>query len=189
MNWRKPMRDRCAQSGIIGVLVACSASVAQQADWYVDADGAGSDPWDAAYTDLQTVLTSPYLDPGEVIWVAAGTYKPATTADRDASFELVSEVKMYGGFHGGQDGETELAERDIFTNETILSGDIDTNGDDDCYHVVWSDLDAQTSRLDGFTIRDGVAGDQIGVEADWYGGGGASGPAARREEAGSSGLL
>ena len=188
MNWRKPWRGWCAHTSSVVAMFASSICFAQ-ADWYVDADGAGGGYWSAAYTDLQDVLQHGQLAEDDIIWVAAGTYKPATTADRDASFELVSEVKMYGGFHGGQDGETELAERDIFTNETILSGDIDTNGDDDCYHVVWSDLDAQTSRLDGFTIRDGVAGDQIGVEADWYGGGGASGPAARREEAGSSGLL
>ena len=152
MNWWKLMRDRCAQSGIIVAMLACSASVAQQTYWYVDEDGAGSYPWDAAYTDLQDVLQHVDLADGDIIWVAAGTYLPGDS--RTDSFELVNKVELYGGFAGT---ETLLAERDIFSNETILSGDIDTNGDDDCYHVVWSDLDAETSRLDGFTIRDGVA--------------------------------
>lgn len=68
-------------------------------------------------------------------------------------------VGFYGGFSGN---ETLLEQRDFNTNETILSGDIGTTGDnsDNCYHVIynpagdWLDLSA---RLDGFTVRDGNA--------------------------------
>ena len=100
---------------------------------YVDDDapvaGDGTS-WATAYNDLQDALGA--ANPGDEIWVAAGIYTPDRgTGDRNATFQLIIGVAIYGGFAGG---ETDLGQRDAATNVTILSGDLadadDTGGDD-----------------------------------------------------------
>ena len=61
---------------------------------------------------------------GSEIWVAAGNYKPTSSADRAISFTLKSGLSIYGGFAGT---ETTREQRNPVTNITILSGDIDNN--------------------------------------------------------------
>jgi hypothetical protein len=126
---------------------------------YVTQTGAGlkdGSNWANAYdnTQLQTALAA---GPNE-IWVAAGTYKPSTAADRTISFVMKNGVALYGGFAGT---ETELSQRDIGANPTILSGDIGTSGvsTDNSYHVVYNNQNGLTNNavLDGFTIKDGYA--------------------------------
>ena len=111
--------------------------------------------WANAYTDLQAALQdAPF---GTQIWVAAGTYTPTEEADRrDLSFVLADGVQLYGGFAGD---ETNLSQRDVTTNPTILSGDIGTAGDnsDNSSRVVLLDDTSSSSILDGFTVRDGNA--------------------------------
>ena len=111
--------------------------------------------WANAYTDLQAALQdAPF---GTQIWVAAGTYTPTEEADRrDLSFVLADGVQLYGGFAGD---ETNLSQRDVTTNPTILSGDIGTAGDnsDNSSRVVLIDDTSSSSILDGFTVRDGNA--------------------------------
>ena len=91
------------------------------------------------------------------IWVAAGTYKPTTTADRAISFSMPNGVKIYGGFAGT---ESTRDQRNWETNKSILSGDIGSENDntDNSYHVIknssWLD---ETAVLDGFTITGGKA--------------------------------
>jgi hypothetical protein len=91
------------------------------------------------------------------LWVTAGTYKPVGT-DRAATFQLRSQVALYGGFQGT---ETLRKDRNWRTRVTTLSGDLD--GDDvpgtlptgnNAYHVVTS---AEGAILDGFTIVGGRA--------------------------------
>ena len=48
-------------------------------------------------------------------------YKPSVPGGRDASFQMVEGVRMYGGFDGT---ETALEQRDWVSNVTILSGNI-----------------------------------------------------------------
>ena len=110
--------------------------------------------WSQAYTSLQDALA--VVLPGQQIWVAGATYKPTTDNNRNATFELKSDVAIYGGFAGA---ESALAERDIAANPTILSGDINTPGNtgDNSYHVVMATDLALPARLDGFIIRDGRA--------------------------------
>lgn len=56
-------------------------------------------------------------------------------------------------------------------NETILDGNIDTDGNDDCYHVVYIDAGAvDSTKLSGFTIQHGRA-DNVSDLDDKFGGG------------------
>ncbi|MBN1788304.1 MAG: hypothetical protein JW806_07910 [Sedimentisphaerales bacterium] len=98
------------------------------------------------------------------VWVVAGRYYPTTTANRTVSFNMTPGVSIYGGFNGT---ETQRSQRNWNTNQTILSGDIGTQGSssDNSYHVVKG---ATGSVLDGFTITDGRAN---GLTPDGYGGG------------------
>ena len=129
---------------------------------YVDKDattgGNNGTSWADAYTDLQTAITNAVS--GNHIWVAAGTYKPTATASRDIYFEIPNGVELYGGFAGT---ETDTSQRMDYgaggANETILSGDIGTEGDntDNSYHVVYIDDASSTIKLNGLTISDGYA--------------------------------
>ena len=91
------------------------------------------------------------------VWAAAGTYKPndssPTNLSRAQSFALKNGVAVHGGFAGT---ETEIDQRDIAANPTILSGDIGASGDyDNCEHVVSNSGLGATAVLDGFTITGG----------------------------------
>ncbi len=96
------------------------------------------------------------------IWVAKGTYKPARPGgDRQAAFQLRSNLAVYGGFTAGQ---TLLSQRDPKTNVTTLSGDLNgddgpnfANNGDNSYHVVTGSGTDNTAILDGFTISGGNA--------------------------------
>jgi len=147
-----------------------AASSALGATIYVKEGGTGGGTsWADAYGDLQDALNKPPSS-GDEIWVAAGTYKPTWDygvgiGDRGKHFRMINRVGIYGGFAGT---ETTLTQRDVGSNETILSGDIGTPDDpnDNCYHIFYhpsgTDLDA-TAVLDGFAITAGNAlGDESG---------------------------
>jgi hypothetical protein len=144
---------------------------------YVDVGANGNNDgasWTNAYTNLQDAIDA--ANSGDEIWVAAGTYKPSAYPascsgcinDRDYSFLLKDDIKLYGGFAGT---ETAISQRDFVANETILSGDFDdddavsgsgstlsfTNNGENAYHVVLSVSDTPTTVLDGFNITGGNA--------------------------------
>ena len=129
---------------------------------YVDDSAAGcadGSTWANAYTDLQPALGDAASRPNPAnvqIWVAAGTYRPTSGADRAASFRLVNGATLYGGFAGV---ESAVENRDWRANPTILSGDIGVTGDmsDNSYHVVASAGANPATLLDGFTITAGNA--------------------------------
>ena len=139
---------------------------------HVDAGAVGDNSgssWENAFTDLQAALDAAFTATGVPveIRVAAGTYRPSMLSDpfssdsRRATFQLLNNVALYGGFPpGGGEWET----RDVTLHETILSGDIGVPGDDsdNCYSVVRGDGTDATAILDGFTIREGRA-----VEWHW----------------------
>jgi hypothetical protein len=121
--------------------------------------------WSGAFKTVSEALNLANSGCPDTIWVAAGTYYPATAAggpaaSRDSSFRILrSGIKVYGGFNGT---ETLLSQRNVTGNATILSGDIGTPNDstDNCYHVFTVTAPSgviidSTTQVDGFTIRDG----------------------------------
>ncbi len=137
---------------------------------YVDDDilGGNGTSWVMAFKDLQDALWYAYS--GDEIRVAEGIYYPdqgagVTPDDPASAFELITGVAIYGGYAGS--GEPNPDERDIALYQTILSGDIGTEGDtsDNSYHVVTGDGCDTSALLDGFTI---IAGNAAG----FYSGGG-----------------
>jgi hypothetical protein len=125
--------------------------------------------WANAYTDLQTAINA--AGAGAQIWVKAGTYKPTSYLDpkvtndlRSRSFLLKGGVSVLGGFAGT---ETQLDQRDVESNPTILSGDFggndsatwppDSSRDENAYHVVVAVNQATPIVLDGLTITGGNA--------------------------------
>ena len=137
----------------------------------VDADATGmpvdGSTWTRAYRDLQNALTAA-SGGGFEIWVAEGVYTPTGGADRNATFQLLDNVAVYGGFAGT---EADRDDRDWSSHETILSGDIGTGGDDsdNSISVVTGSGTDDTAILDGFTITGGNAN---GHTLSSYSGGG-----------------
>ncbi|MFZ1529690.1 MAG: choice-of-anchor Q domain-containing protein [Ferruginibacter sp.] len=142
---------------------------------YVDSSntlivGDGSS-WAQAVTELADAMKEAKTNTAiNEIWVAKGTYKPIYNAadtylnsichstDRDASFVLVPDVKLYGGFAGG---ETSLAQRNINANPVSLSGDIGiiNNDTDNAYNVVIGAGDLADCVVDGFSVEYGKCAD------------------------------
>lgn len=143
-------------------LAGCTSSPAPDNDSssnqntvYVDVDNKSGledgKSWATAYTTLTDALGKSVS--GNEIWIAEGTYYPTTGTDRDASFNLIEGVTLYGGFAGN---ESDMDGRDWKANETILSGDIgiSNNNSDNVYHVV---VGSDNAVIDGFIIQDGNA--------------------------------
>jgi len=143
---------------------------------YVKASASGTNTgasWTDAYTNLHSALGASSCTE---VWVAAGTYKPTTSADRSATFQLKNGVAVYGGFAGT---EGNRADRNLAVNLTILSGDLLGNDNsnvlwneptraDNSYHVVTG---ATGATLDGFTITAGNATDDDTCPSTACGGG------------------
>jgi predicted outer membrane repeat protein len=154
---------------LCGCLLLCAARTPSRAAGVLhvkpSASGSGNcGDWDNACT-LQTALAS--ATAGDEIWVAAGTYTPGT--NREDSFQLKSDVAVYGGFAGT---ETDRSQRDWAANATVLSGDLDGNDftnaqgvvtdtanitGTNAYHVVTGSGTDATAVLDGFTVTAGNA--------------------------------
>ncbi|MGE3724669.1 MAG: IPT/TIG domain-containing protein [Candidatus Sericytochromatia bacterium] len=125
--------------------------------WFVKAGASGSGgDWQDAMGSLSSALTSAAPVAGTEIWVAAGTYKPHAS-NRSISFQLKSNVAVYGGF-AGIANETSNTMRNWSTNLTNLSGDLAgndsafTNNTENAYTVVTG---ANNAVLDGFRIMGG----------------------------------
>jgi hypothetical protein len=163
---RPPAVDNRRRSLCVLVLLSLGFmlhTVAVQADvHHVTVAGAGSkdgSSWANAHAGVQAALAA--AESGDEIWVAKGTYKPTTGTDREALFQLLNDVALYGGFEGT---ETSRDQRSWEDHETILSGDIGTPGDnaDNSYHVVTGSGTSATAVLDGFAVMSGNASDDYG---------------------------
>ncbi len=131
---------------------------------YVKNDAAGlsdGSSWSDAFTTLTEAIN--VATANTQVWVAAGTYTPGSNVTD--TFQLVDDVKIYGGFKGDEGAcDNSLLVRDV--TESILSGDLSNNdGDgsdesllvDNAYHVVTASGTNSTAILDGFIIKSGNA--------------------------------
>lgn len=122
--------------------------------------------WENAFTDLTDALES-VGEPTEKqwIWVAKGTYKPkkamnifdCETTLRCSNFAMKNNVSIICGFSGD---ESKVEQRDYIKNETIFSGDLDSNGlfsEGDSYHVFYNYNIDETAVIDGCIIEGGNA--------------------------------
>jgi hypothetical protein len=143
---------------------------------YVKHDATGANnglSWNNAFTSFHNALESSIA--GDKIWVAYGKYYPesvhglvtmddvadAEEFNRYKHFRMKNGVEIYGGFAGT---ETELAQRDIDADETILSCDLGEVDDeyDNCFHIFYhpAGLDLDNSAVvDGFSMEGGYADD------------------------------
>jgi predicted outer membrane repeat protein len=156
-----------ASATITTVPVACRSVI------YVTETGRGiqdGSNWANAIAgrNLQLAINAAQACSGQV-WVASGTYKPTTDANRAVSFTMKPGVAVYGGFVGS---ETALSGRPMFNPNagqpasSTLSGEIgDPNSTiDNSYHVIYNNPGLTNAAiLDGFVVTGG--------RADVFGGG------------------
>ena len=162
------------QSLTSGFILTSACAVFSNNRAYVNANATGANngtTWADAFTNLQSALAITGNCGITEIWVAAGTYKPTATIDRNISFVMNINLAIYGGFNGT---ETLLSQRDWGTNVTILSGDIDGDNTiaNNAYHVTSGSGTNSTALLDGFTITGGnaICTGACGVGGQWGGG-------------------
>ncbi|MFN0136962.1 MAG: right-handed parallel beta-helix repeat-containing protein [Phycisphaerae bacterium] len=131
--------------------------------------GGNGESWATAYQGLGSALnTARALAPAvEEIWVASGTYYTPSAGALGFTFDLASDVRVYGGFAGN---ETLLAQRNPAPGLTYLSGSIGApTATDNAWHVVQARGCGAGTLLDGFTISSGYA--DSGGGSDYLGGG------------------
>lgn len=115
--------------------------------------------WATAFATLNTALQAvrDNPDPGNEIWVAAGTYYPdeqdnVGNDDREKYFVLPPDVALYGGFPNT--GNPSMAQRDYTLYPAILSGEIqqDNNATNNSIHVLFLKNVGENCTIDGFSI-------------------------------------
>ena len=149
---------------------------------YVDSRATGGNDgssWSNAFRSLKDALLVAQTWPGgrpngvSEIWIAVGTYYAddvfgSRTGSSSEHFWLMKGIEILGGFAGS---ETNVGQRDIRANPTILSGQL--NGSTPNVQNVFRvgvTVDA-SGVLDGVTIRDGFANNIGGDSYTWRGGG------------------
>ena len=164
------------------LILAASAGASAASTLRVDASAPGvtqdGTDWSTAYLDLQSAIGA--ASEGDIIWVAEGTYVPSAAVDsgdaRTKTFKLLRNMRIIGAFESGQTGAGNLADRDIFSFTSTLSGDLGTQNDpdDNAYHVVLfedtGEDEDEFAQLNGFTVILGNADDQS-ADANHEGGG------------------
>ncbi|UCG49335.1 MAG: alkaline phosphatase family protein [Phycisphaerales bacterium] len=110
--------------------------------------------WGDAYTDLSYAIGQ--VSAGTELWVAHGTYYPPPgpypTWPEYTSIAIDKGVKIYGGFAGTENAREQ---RDWAANQTTLSGDIGTSGDDSDNSIWVVTCTSGDAVLDGFTVTKG----------------------------------
>ncbi|MGB2863197.1 MAG: hypothetical protein WBC05_07705 [Sedimentisphaerales bacterium] len=183
--------SRTFRAVLLFLIPAVLCSLAYSKVIYVDDDAVGANDgssWVDAYVYLQDALADANSAEKPVeIRVAQGIYIPdqganQTPGDREATFQLLNETIIKGGYAGF--GEPDPNDRDVDVYETILSGDLagndiswnelleirdlrnynfntstfdEPNREDNIYHVVIGSGTDVTAVLNGFTITGGCA--------------------------------
>jgi len=151
--------------------------------YYVKSDASGNNDganWDNAFNSLKAAFSE--VTSGDTIVVASGVYKSYISSKADV-FEMVAGVKIFGGFEGVEEiNQTTIDNRDLETNETILSGDRYGNDDglnnntENSFTVVLFDAEnaafSNTTELDGFTISGGNSNYSLSTPLEYVRGGG-----------------
>ena len=121
-------------------------------------DSIGSS-WRNPYINLQDALET--AQSGDEGWVAEGTYTPMDGKDsdneeypREQSFQLKSNVSLYGGFKGY---EGLISQRAGDANSTIRSGEIDEDSRYWRLHVLSGRSLTGSVTVGGFPIEKGNA--------------------------------
>ncbi len=146
---------------------------------YVNDDATGANDgtsWENAYIYLQDALADANSAEKPVeIRVAQGVYKPdrgvgQTPGDREATFQLLNDVMLKGGFSGISEVDPNL--RDIEVYKTLLSGDLGSNDleinhpedlrdepsrTDNSYHILIAVDCNDSACIEGFVIMAGNA--------------------------------
>ena len=109
--------------------------------------------WEDAYINLADALDD--AEEEDQIWVATGIYYPTAGNNRTMSFIIPNGVEILGGFPNT--GNPNQGDRNPTNNLTILSGDIDQDGNlaNNSYTVIYTKDVDNTTILDGFTITGG----------------------------------
>ena len=111
---------------------------------------------------------------GDQIWIASGTYKPATIAEEGdpkteellATFTIPAGVQVYGGFEGTEDDTFDPATTTRMGAATILSGDLAGNDTDNSTTLFENSrtvviVGGADVTLDGLTIKGGSQGVRV----------------------------
>ena len=133
---------------------------------YVKKDAKGSnngENWQDALTELSTALDFAKAHQKEFteqeplqIWVAGSanySYSPKVgdgVAIDKATFAMVKNVKIYGGFAGN---ETALLQRNWYANPTVLSGRVNNAGVAHIGRLITSEGAMGVATLDGFRLK------------------------------------
>ena len=183
-----PLPGAKAAVGALFWLMFAASSPVLGGRIFVDIDAVGvnnGSSWQNAYNHLRDAITA--SSSGDEIRVAQGLYRPdrgsgVTLGDRGATFRLVDNVTLSGGYAGY--GEPFPDARNIAVYETVLSGDLAGNDaqtidvcnllsaasrSENCYNVVTGTDCNETTVVDGFTITGGNANGSR--DRDKYGGG------------------
>ncbi len=174
-----PRRLRVAAFACLAVAASAPTSFARSTPLVIRVDAGALAPtpdglsWSTAYNSLDDALLAARaaLDaaspPARVeLWLTAGLYRPTLDADlqptpgRDATFSLIDDLHILGGFTGS---ELTPDQRPNDPPDTILSGELGDNAtiDDTAFNVVTfiapPAADLAEALLDTLTIRDGNA--------------------------------
>lgn len=148
---------------------ATSAGVPTGTVLFVDDDAAaGGDglTWDTAYRFLQNALSAASNGGIAEIHIAQGTYKPDRdeanpegTGDREATFQLINNVSLIGGYAGIGEDDPDARDFDLYVSN--LNGNIGfvQTPNDNSLHIVSVLPAISDASLDGFLISEGKAED------------------------------
>lgn len=159
VDWSLKNSSICLKQGVGGSDIGALGSVAPAAYSiapsagnviFVDAQGTGDgSSWNNATPYLQfAVARANAFNPAAQVWVKEGTYTGLDSDSTMSAFNMVENVRVYGGFAGT---EASLADRDHENHHSFLDGQ-------NKQRVLYQNepLDGTTPALwDGFVIRNG----------------------------------